>query len=135
MKQVIICISIAFVFISCQKHKCTSTNPVFAQYSPNDNEYKQELIRQLKQRDPAAVHYYIEKYIERNKKPWMIVSIESEGLCAKGVIDIKNENKLKEFKNVKGLSYTGAEIVGMQYFIDSANWGYNFIFEEGEIKK
>jgi hypothetical protein len=135
MKHRAIFICLAFMLAACGKHKCANTNPVFAQYSPNDNEYKAELIRQLKQRDAATIHYYIDKYTERNGKPFMFILIEGDGLCAKGIIDIKNENKLKEFKNVKGLSYSGAEITGFQYFIDSANWGYNFIFEEGEIKK
>ena len=135
MKQVFIFICLAFFFVSCHRHKCNNTNPIFDQYSPNDNEYKVELIKQLKQRDPATVHYYINRYIERNGNPFMTVVIQADGLCARGILDIKNENKLREYKNVKGLTYSGAEIIGLQYFIDSANGSYNFIFEEGEIKK
>ena len=126
-------IGLALILSSCHRHKCKNTNPIFNQYSPDDNEYKVELIKQLKQRDPADIHYYVDKYTERGGKPFMTISIQADGLCAKGILDIKNENKLKEFKNVKGLTYSGNEISKLQYYIDSTFGTYNFIFEEGEI--
>ena len=137
MKLAIIFICLAFLLASCHhKHRaCANTNPVFTQYSPDDREYKAELIRQLSKRDPSRIHYFIEKYLVRARKPFMMVEVEGDSLCAKMMLDIKNENKMQDFKTVAGLSYTGAELIGLQYAIDSSYGSYNFLFEEGVIQK
>lgn len=136
MTRVAIFFVLLFVLASCRhKHVCHNTDPVFEQYSFDDPQYKLEVIRLLKKEDPLKLRYYIEKYIERAKKPFMIVSVQGDSLCAKIILDIKNENKLKEYKNVKGLTYNGSEILHLQYTIDSGFGSYNFIFEEGEIEK
>jgi len=138
MKKAIILICSSLIMTSCHhKHKltCTNNNPIFAQYSPDDIQYKAEFVKQWNARDKTKLHYYIEKYVERNKKPFMFVSVESDSLCAKMVIDIKNENKLTDYKTVKGLTYNGAEITGMQFGIDSSFGSYLFLFEEGVIVK
>jgi hypothetical protein len=136
MKRPVVYFSLLFLFIAC-KHAttCTNTNPVFDEYDPSDKEYKTELIKQIQQRNPANVHYYVDKYIEQGRKPFMTINIEAEGLCARSILDLKNPNKLKEYKNVKGLTYSGAEIQGLKYQIDSTKGNFNFIFEEGKIVK
>ena len=136
MKRSIAYFSLLFLFIAC-KHTttCTNTNPVFNEYDPSDKEYKAELIKQIQLRKASDVHYYVDKYIELARKPFMAISIEAEGLCARGMLDLKNPNKLKEYKNVKGLTYGGAEIKALKYLIDSSKGSYNFIFEEGKIVK
>lgn len=136
MKRTLAYFSLVFMLIAC-KHTttCTNTNPVFNEYDPSDKEYKAELIKQIRQRKPSEVHYYVDKYIELARKPYMTINIEAEGLCARGLLDLKNVNKLKEYKNVKGLTYGGAEIKGLKLLIDSTKGNYNFIFEEGKIVK
>ncbi len=118
---------------SCGGHECKNTNPIFDNYKPTDQEYKAELVKQIQLSDPAKVHYWIDRYKEINKKPFMSVNVQGDGLCATMMIDLKNPNKLKHFKNVRGLSYSGAEIKGLQYYTDSSTGVYNFIFEEGKI--
>ncbi len=118
---------------SCGRHTCKNTDPIFDNYRPTDQEYKAELVRQIRLEDPAKLHYWIDRYTEINKKPFMSVNVQGEGLCATMMIDLKNPNKLKHFKNVRGLSYSGTEIRGLQYYTDSTTGVCNFIFEEGNI--
>ncbi len=129
----IILICTIILFGGCDRPKCTNTNPVFEQYAPNSNEYKSELIHQLKLRQPGDVHYWINKYEEIDRKPFMTIYIQADGLCAEGYLDIKNPNKLQKYKNVKGISYSGAELRGLQYAIDTINGKITFLFEEGKI--
>ncbi len=136
MKQLLILVCIICLFVCCgHKHTCNNTNAIFSQHSFDDNEYKLELMRQLGMRDPASIHYYADKYIERAHKPFMIVDVQGDSLCAKMIVDIKNENKLPDYKTARGLSYSGAEITGFQYAVDSAYGSCNFIFEEGKLVK
>ncbi|MCW3123611.1 MAG: hypothetical protein JWQ38_3103 [Flavipsychrobacter sp.] len=138
MKHTILFLCLALLLTSCHhKHvvTCTTDDPILLQYSPDDIQYKAELIKQLNMHDRKKLHFYIEKYVERAKKPFMFVSIEGDGLCARMVLDIKNENKLADYKTVKGLTYNGAEITAMQFGIDSSFGSYLFLFEEGVIVK
>lgn len=134
MKQLLI-LSITFLLAACggDKPECTNYNPRFERYGPKSNEYKAELARQLQLRNFQNIRYYIDKYVEIDGKPYMTVDIIGEELCAKGYIDIKNPNKMQKFKNVKGISYTGAEIADFQYKIDTVEGKILFLYEEGRI--
>ena len=133
MLRVILFFLTFFLIAACNRPECKNTNPIFENYKPTDQEYKAELVKQIHLSDPAKVHYWIDRYKEINKKPFMSVNVQGDGLCATMMIDLKNPNKLKHFKNVRGLSYSGAEIKGLQYYTDSSTGVYNFIFEEGKI--
>jgi hypothetical protein len=126
-------VALLCLLAACGGPHCKNSNAIFDQYKMTDDAYKAELVRQLRATDPSAVHYYADKYKEINNKPYMTVYVIADGLCAEMLIDIKNPNKLKHFKNVRGISYSGKEITGLQYFTDTTNGGYNFIFEEGKI--
>jgi hypothetical protein len=136
MKQLLLFISSICLF-SCGHHtrpECKNDNPAFDLYDPISNDYKRELATQLQSRDKHSIHYWIDKYIEIDKKPFMTVYVQAEGLCAKAYIDIKNPNKMQKFKNVKGISYTGKEIIGFQYAIDTVDGKILFLFEEGKVE-
>ncbi len=132
MKRTAIFSIIICLLAACNRPKCKSNNPVFNTHGPEEDEYKAELVKQLNKADRSKVHFYIDRYTERGGKPYMAIYIQGDDICARGMLDIKNPNKLVEFKNEKGLSWGGAELSGLQYTIDSSDGGYNFIFEEVE---
>ena len=115
------------------KPECHNYNSRFERYGPKSNEYKAELARQLQLRNFQNMRYFIDKYEEIEGKPFMTVDIIGEDLCAKAYIDIKNPNKMQKFKNVKGISYSGAELIGFQYKIDTVEGKILFLFEEGKV--
>ena len=130
---------ISFVFIllfiaACgNKYTCKNTDTVFKDYGPTDQPYKEELLKQLQHTDTARIHYMVDKYVEFNGKPFISLRIIADSFCAQIFVDLKNPNKLNHFKVVKGISYTGAELKGLQFKTDTINGQYNFVFEEGTI--
>lgn len=128
-------LSLILIISSCgnDKPECHNYNPRFERYGPKSNEYKAELARQLQLRNFQNIRYFIDKYEEIDGKPFMTVDIIGDELCAKAYIDIKNPNKMQKFKNVKGISYSGAELAGFQYKIDTVDGKILFLFEEGRV--
>lgn len=110
--------------------ECHNTNAIFNTYQPSSKEYKAELVRLLKQRDKEHIRYWIHSYENKNGKDYMHVYIQGDSLCSEGIIHFTNATtELKHFKDVKGVSYSGAELSGLQYRIieDSAKNELEFI--------
>jgi hypothetical protein len=116
------------LLFSCDRPECTNTNPVFDKYAAETNEYKAELIRQLNARTGKA-DFWIDKYSKQDSTEYMSIFVQANGLCAKGILDITNTLQLKQYKKVKGMSYSGAGLSGLKFRIDSLHGDYNFIFE------
>jgi hypothetical protein len=119
--------------ISCDRPTCTNTNRVFDQNPPASKEYKRELARSINTAGHNNVRYWIDEYMEKEGKTLMTIYIQGHGLCAKGILDITNSNgnsRLQHYKEVKGGSYSGAELSGLTYDIDSSHGDYNFIFRD-----
>lgn len=135
MKYLLTLLAVALL-TSCggDKPECTNYNKRFERYGPKSNEYKAELARQFHLRSFQGIRYFIDKYEKIDGKPFMTVDIIGYELCAKGYIDIKNPNKMQQFKNVKGLSFSGAELINFQFKIDTIDGNIVFLFEEGVIK-
>jgi hypothetical protein len=134
MRYVILATFVIFMAACSSKPACHNTDLVFDQYGPTDQSYKAALITRIHQTDPKRVHYYVDNYKEINGKPFIIINVQGDSFCAKMQIDIKNPNKLRDFKNVKGISYSSEEIKGFQYHTDTVEGEYKFVFEEGNIK-
>ena len=87
MKQLLLIISSICLF-SCghrTRPECKNDNPAFDLYDPISNDYKRELAAQLQSRDKHTIHYWIDKYIEIDKKPFMTVYVQAEGALRQGV--------------------------------------------------
>jgi len=115
---------------SCDRPECKSTNPRFNEYPPTANEYKAELIKKLQTINLKEAAYWIDKYYIRENTEYMTVFVQGDGLCAKMLLNINNGTKLEHYKKVKGVSYSGAELTGLKYRIDSANNTYSFVYED-----
>lgn len=118
------------LLFSCNKPNCANTNPVFDKYPPQANEYKAELIKQLNSTDRKKISYWIDGDTVINGAAYMRMFLQGGGLCARGVFDITNAKGLNNFKKVKGVGYSGGELKGFKYTIDSAGGNYRFVFEE-----
>jgi hypothetical protein len=130
MKHLLLIVLAALLVTSCDRPKCSNTNPVFDKYAPETNEYKAELIKELKKASAKKISYWIDKYSVKDSIEYMSVDIQDGTLCAKAIFNITNALSLEQYKKVKGLSYRGAGLAGFKYHIDSANGNYNFIFDD-----
>lgn len=72
----------------------------------------------IKQRGKEYLRYWIHSYENNNGQDYMRVYIQGDSLCAEGIIHFTNAaTDLDNFKKVKGVSYSGAELSGLQYRI------------------
>ena len=135
MKYFCLFLLLAASLYSCDRPQCKNTNPVFDKYGFEQREYKAELIKQLKVVDNNKLTYWIDQYVEREGKQFMSLYIQGGDLCAKGIFDITNVppgNRLQFYKQKKGGGFSGAELRGLTYRIDSSNGDYQFIYETVE---
>ena len=117
-------IALTLVFItSCDRPVCKNTNPVFEKFSPETKEYKDELVKQLKQVNNSKLTYWLDKYQESDAQEFLYIFIQGDGLCAKGVVTVNQWNKLEGIKRTKGKGYVGAKLKNLKLDIyqDSAN--------------
>ncbi|MBK6963176.1 MAG: hypothetical protein IPH20_04360 [Bacteroidales bacterium] len=55
---------LAVAFIACDRPECKNTNQIFDNYSPESNEYKTELAKQLDRIDNSKLTYWFNEYVE-----------------------------------------------------------------------
>ena len=130
MKILILPISILCLLASCNMPECANKNMVFDKYPPEAREYKAELIKQIQAADKSDLRFWINKYLKTDSTEYMLVDIQATNLCAKGIFDISSAKSLEQYKSVGGVSYSGAELSGLKYRIDSTNGTYHFIFDD-----
>lgn len=114
------------LFAACSQ-PCRNANPIFDSLPPGNKAYKAELVKVL---NSAATppHYYIEGYEQRWNRQYMEVKVQGANYCARMELQIDNNRRLHNFIQVKGVSYKGAALKGLQYRIDSAGGNYSFYF-------
>ena len=104
----------SLILISCDRPECINTNPVFDKYTPETKEYKDELVKQLNNVDQSDVRYWFEKYVKDGEREMIYVFIQGKGLCAKGVITVKQWGRISGIRRSKGMGYRGAELQGLK---------------------
>jgi len=131
MKSIkIIFVTVISLLASCDRPECKNTNPILLRYQPSEPEYKAELAKQLAAMPTADLTFWIRKCIDTGDKTWMSINIQGNNLFAEGLLDITEDKhkRLAHYKEVKGVGYTGAELKGLHYTVDSANGSYNLKF-------
>jgi hypothetical protein len=118
------------VFISCDRHDCKNTNPLFDNYSPESREYKTELVKQLKKTNKLKLSFWFNEYVESNGKEMLFFNIQGDGLCAVIVLNVDQWNKLEELRQKKGVSFRGAEFKNLEFDIQQDSTNVNFIFSD-----
>ena len=121
--------SLLSIFIStCNLPNCTNINPIFDKYSPDTKQYKDELVNQLKLVDNSKLHYWFEKYKEKEGQEYLYFHIQGDGLCAKIVLSVKQWNKIEELRERKGVTFRGAEFVNLKFDIQQDSLDTEFIY-------
>lgn len=120
---------LALILSACDRPVCKNTNPVFDKYSPDSDEYKSELIKQLGIVDKTKLTYWFSQYVESVGKELLFFHIQGDGLCAMLVLNVDNWSKLEELRQKKGVSFRGAEFINLKFEIvqDSLNTEFKFL--------
>ena len=123
--------SLLIFIVSFDRPACNNTNVIFDKFSPETQEYKNELIKQLEKVDKTKLTYWMENYYENDKFQSINVNVQGDGLCAKIVLIIAASKKGIEgiLKN-KGNGYSGAELKNLKFKLKKDSSSTKFIFEE-----
>ena len=111
-----LCLLLTF-FYSCSRPDCKNSNPIFDKYSPENKEYKDELVKQLNQLDKSSLTYWFEKYEEKEEKEYLHFSVQGENLCARIILTVNQWENLENLRKVRGESYKGAKFKNLEYTI------------------
>jgi hypothetical protein len=128
MKSLAVLVLSVFV-ISCGRQECTNENPVFNSFAPETKEYKTELVNQLQRMDKSTLTYWFDKYQKTGEQEYIHVSIKGGGLCAKGVMAVKQWGKLADIQKTKGAGYSGAELRNLQFDIQQNDAGTELVYK------
>lgn len=123
-------LSLLFVFaISCDRPTCTNTNPVFDQNEPDSKVYKEELISQIKVVDKQKLTYWLKEYKKEGVKELCYFYIQGDGLCAVMPLVVTSAEQLEDVRMKKGVTYRGAEFLGLKYDIIQDSTNTEFVFK------
>ncbi|MCA6073966.1 hypothetical protein [Fulvivirga sedimenti] len=103
---------------SCNRPVCENTNAIFDMNEFNSPEYKTELFNQIQNIGQNNLSYWFDSYVRENDREYIVVNIQGETLCAKGMIRVEDWNKIEGIKNVEGKGYSGAELAGLRFSIE-----------------
>lgn len=117
------------VLISCNNSDCQNSNPVFDNFPPESQEYKAELIKQLKTADPKKLTYWFTEYKNITGNDYLYFRIKGDGICAIVPLLVNNWGKLQDLRQKKGASYRGAEFVNLTFEIQQDSANIEFVFK------
>ena len=116
--------------VACRNSECSNTNPVFDRYPPESEEYKEELIKQLDKQSLTELSYWFNGYSEKEGKEYISVHIKGDSICANAWILVDDWRKINNIKKAKGLSYHGAELVGLKFEIRKDTAKTEFVYKD-----
>ncbi len=115
----------------CDRPECKNTNAIFDKFSPDTKEYKDELVKQLATVDKSKLTFWIDGYKEENNSKYILANIQTEGLCAKIFLSVKDSKKgIEGVIDKKGVSYIGAELEDLKFDIKQDSTTTEFVFQE-----
>ena len=115
---------------SCDRPNCENTNPIFNQYDMNSEEYTSELLSQIKEIGQDNLTYWFSSYEEENGNEYIMVHIQNDSLCAKGMIKVDNWGGIEGIKRTKGKGYLGAELRGLTFTIEKDASKTEFVYKD-----
>lgn len=116
---------------ACNNTKVNPTNSVFAQFAPTTKEYKNALATKIKS-NFNNLTYTFNQMVEENGKEYLAIAVQGPDFNASTLVLVNNWNKLEGIKRTKGVSYSGAELRGLQLAIEENPSGANLIYKDLE---
>jgi hypothetical protein len=136
MKKISVVIQSLSVLIilaaGCGRPDCENTNAVFNKFSPETQEYKEELMAQISRVKKSERRYWMDTYEEKDAQRYIHAYVQGDGLCAKIVLTVRDSEKgIEDILKNKGMGYSGAELEGLEFInrLDRVS-GFEFVFQE-----
>lgn len=130
VKQMLVMVLCLIVITGCNTSRCKNTNPVFENQSPESEQYKAELAKQLGLVNMSKLTYWFNDYTEKDGKPALWFIVKGDGLCASIILEADRQGKMGDLIKKRGVSYRGAEFVGLQFDIHRDYGKTEFIFRD-----
>lgn len=106
---------VAFLFTACDRPECTNTNPVFEEHTHESVSYKNELRDEVNRIGINNLRFWLDSYVKRGEQEYILVNVQGKGLCAIAELEVDEWGKLKGIQEKKGVTYRGAELVGLTF--------------------
>ena len=129
LSQILFPVIAVCLTVACDRPDCINTNPVFDQYSPESEEYKNELINQLKLNDGEELRYWLKKYDAEHGQEYLYFYVQGGNLCAVMQMKVDNWKGMEDLREKKGVSYRGAEFKGLTYQVSRDESGTKFTYQ------
>jgi hypothetical protein len=105
---------VLLLFDSCERSSCTSSNEIFNIFDASAKEYKLELRNELA--ISSSLRWWVNNYAGRDGNRYLVVKVQGEDLCTVAELQlIENVAGIENLLDKKGVSYEGAELVGLKY--------------------
>ena len=129
MRYLFIMIIPMLLCVSCIKPECRNDNPVLNRYKPSDREYINELAKLVQKADKSNIDAWVNSYVQVNNREYMFIDLVGKGICGTAMMDITGNENLENYRRVKGVSYNGGFLDGLQFDILHTDSGYVFAFK------
>tara|TARA_B100000795_G_scaffold113745_1_gene84373 strand:+ start:43822 stop:44133 length:312 start_codon:yes stop_codon:yes gene_type:complete len=96
----------------------------------SSEEYTSELLSQIKEIGQDNLTYWFSSYEEENGNEYIMVHIQNDSLCAKGMIKVDNWGEIEGIKRTKGKGYVGAELRGLTFTIEKDSSKTEFVYKD-----
>lgn len=127
---VLLIFELVFTLASCDRPSCKTTNPVFDSSSPQSQEYKSELAKQLKLVDRSELSYWVGMYRENAGSQFIHTYIQGDGLCAVIVLKVEDSQQgIQGILKTKGKGYRGAELKDLKFNVRQDSVNTEFVFK------
>lgn len=99
---------------ACAGESCRNSNKVLATYGADENLYKIELGKLLKENQIINPHYYFEELRENYGDTILVAKLKAEKLCAIVQTKVKSWQGIEELRKTLGHNYKGAELINFK---------------------
>ena len=127
-------ILISFLFclklISCSYIPVVNKEPIFNNYKPESKEYRNKLAGIIRS-NSNDLTYVFERYIQKNGSDYLEIKVYGDEIAAAAMVLVEQKrNGVNGIIEKKGVSYSGAELYGLELdIIDTPN-GATFVFND-----
>lgn len=127
MKFMWLSILMLAVLVSCDKPNCTSNNPIFNNYPPENQIYKNELLRSINNVDKNELRFWFKEIKNLKDRKELLFFVQNENICAIMSMEFQQIKKLENLIQKNGKSFHGAEFTNLKFEAIQENNNIKFV--------
>ena len=115
MKTVFVIVALFIILASCDRPNCKNTNPIFDDYSPESQIYKNELFSSINNSKIRDFRFWFKDLKQINGIQELQFDIQNENICAVISMEFPQIENLNTLIQKNGNSYHGAEFKNLKF--------------------